>query len=532
VASATAEDLQKLQARIDLLVAERDAAKQSPAEFLRHTKAVDPKTGQEFFFHFDGGWEWQREELESFREHQWILRLKARQLGESWLGIGYCLWKCLTISGTRALCVSTGEDEAAKLINRAWDLWESLPKHLRMDATVIKPTKHRPATRIEWEFPDKKVSHLIAMPSTPKAGHGETATCVFLDEFARHQYAEASWKAFIPVIADGGQMIVVSTANGFGNEFYDLWTQASERGLHSRFLGADRHPGRDDGWFDRMRLTLEPADMAEQYPLNASEAFMGTAGCWFNVDALDHYAKKAREPAERFQFLVDDSGTKATREKRSDGWVRLYDKPDPEREYTIYADVATGKGLDYTDVVVMDLTDMNIAAELHAKIDPDLAAEQMHFLGRMYNTARIAVEMGGGFGEAVVIPLRDGKKGRRPYPKLYRHVQDDRPDYKQNITFGFPITGKTRPLIINALASALRERALPHIPADTLLEMKTFVRHDTNPSPRAADGAHDDRVMALAGALEMYRRYGHHPQDVRSSRKRRKKGYTADYAWA
>ena len=526
VAEAIREQLARMRGEIA-------AASEHPADLLRHTKATDPKTGESFFFHFDEGWEWQRDELDSFRQEQLILRLKARQLGESWLGIGYCLWKCLTMSGTRALCVSTNEVEAVKLINRSWDLWENLPDHLRFDATVIKPTKHRPSTIIEWEFPDKKVSSLLAMPSTPRAGHGETATIVFLDEYARHPYAAESWKAFIPVIADGAQMIIVSTANGFGNEFYDLWANATERGLTSRFLGADLHPGRDDAWFDQMRLVLEPADMAEQYPLNAAEAFMGTAGCWFNVDALDYYTKHLREPKERFNFLVDEkTGMKATREKRSDGWIRLYDKPKEDREYTVYCDVATGRGKDYTDAVVMDLSDRNIAAELHGKIDPDLAAEQLHFLGRWYNTARIAVEMGGGFGEAVVIPLRDGKKGRRPYPKLYRHIQDDRPDFKQNITFGFPITGKTRPLIINALAEAIREKLLPHIPADTILECKTFVRQETNPSPRAAEGANDDRVMALAGALEMFRRYGHHPLDVRRSRKQEKRKYQHDYAWS
>ena len=70
---------------------------------------------------------------------------------------------------------------------------------------------------------------------------------------------------------------------------------------------------------------------------------------------------------------------------------------------------------------MIDLSDMNICAELHGKIDPDLAAEQPHFLGRWYNTARLAVELGGGYGDAIIIPLRDGKKGRKPYPKLYRH---------------------------------------------------------------------------------------------------------------
>ena len=69
------------------------------------------------------------------------------------------------------------------------------------------------------------------MPSSPRAGHGETAGVVFLDEFARHPYAGESWKAFIPVIADGGQLIIVSTANGYGNVFYELWTNADERGI-------------------------------------------------------------------------------------------------------------------------------------------------------------------------------------------------------------------------------------------------------------------------------------------------------------
>jgi hypothetical protein len=523
---------EQIRNRISQLLAEVEAARAHPADLLVHTKAIDPKTGEEFYFHFDEGWEWQREELTSFMDDQILLRLKARQLGESWLGIGYCLWKCLTKPGTRSLCVSINEIEASKLINRAWDLWESLPEHLRFDGKVIKPMKYRPSTRIEWEFPNGEVSALIAMPSTPKAGHGETAAVAFLDEFARHQYASESWKAFIPTIADGGQIIVVSTANGYGNEFYSLWTSAEDRGLNSSFLGADLHPGRDEDWFKRMRLRLSTADMAEQYPLNAAEAFLGTSGCWFSTDALAWYAEHLRECEFHFNFLADEkTGAKAEMVHRKDGMIGVYDKPDKEHEYALYADVATGRGMDFTAAYVIDLSNMNIAAELHGKIDPDLAAEQLHFLGRWYNTARIAIEMGGGFGEPVVIALRDGKRGRRPYPKLYRHVQDDRPDYKQNITYGFPVTSKTRPMLVSGLEMAIREQSLPHIPMQAILECKTFVRMDVLPSPRAAEGCNDDRVMALAGALEMYRRYGHHPKDVRRSRKRERRGYVPEYAW-
>jgi len=251
------------------------------------------------------------------------------------------------------------------------------------------------------------------------------------------------------------------------------------------------------------------------------------------VEALGRYAEKVRTALYRGRFMPDElTGAKATFAKSRDGWITVYDKKEKEKTYVIYADVATGRGKDFTAAVVMDLSDMNIVAELHGKLDPDQTAEQLHFLGRWYNTARIAIEMGGGYGEAVVIPLRDGKSGRRPYPKLYRHVQDDRPDYKQNITYGFPVTSKTRPLIISALERALREHDLPHLPMTAILECKTFVRAETNPSPRAADGTNDDRVMALAGAIEMFRRYGEHPLDVRRSRRREKRHYQPDYAWS
>ena len=84
--------------------------KAHPADWLKHTKAVDPKTGEEFLFDFADGWEWQREELTSYMREQFIMRLKARQLGVSWLGIGYCEWKCLTAPGTRALGDLHGRD--------------------------------------------------------------------------------------------------------------------------------------------------------------------------------------------------------------------------------------------------------------------------------------------------------------------------------------------------------------------------------------------------------------------------------------
>ena len=77
--------------------------------------------------------------------------------------------------------------------------------------------------------------------------------------------------------------------------------------------------------------------------------------------------------------------------------------------------------------------------------------------------------------------------------------------------YGFPINTKTRPQIINQLEQAIREKTLlPAMPAELIMECRTFVRQKTLPSPRAQDGNNDDRVMACALALEMYRQYGTH----------------------
>jgi hypothetical protein len=110
------------EARLAELEGELADAGAHPANWLRHTKAVDPKTGEVFRFTFDEGWEWQRTELDTYLSNQVILRLKARQLGVSWMGIGYSAWRCLTNPGTRALAVSINETESLKLIGRAWAL--------------------------------------------------------------------------------------------------------------------------------------------------------------------------------------------------------------------------------------------------------------------------------------------------------------------------------------------------------------------------------------------------------------------------
>jgi hypothetical protein len=308
---------------------------------------------------------------------------------------------------------------------------------------------------------------------------------------------------------------------------------AEDAGFSARFFPYRLHPERSaPGWRDVApeARALRPWEKLEQYPENEHEAFAGTGGAeFFDPEALFWYRSNAvREPLLRGVFETKAGSPREARfVQRPDGVVRLFERPVPGRDYAIGADVATSRGLDFSAAYVVDLVSRGFVAEVHGRLEPDVFAEQLHFLGRFFNTARIAVEVGGGYGDPVIYALRDGRAGRPAYPKLYRHRQELRGDRREHVSFGFPMGAHTRPAVLAFFGECVRERALPWVTGRLMDEMQTFVRFNpAKPSqggtwPRARSGCHDDCVMAAAVALEMFRQHGSFEFRDRRARRRR-----------
>lgn len=542
----TQRELQALLIALDE-ADEIDKCKEHPAFLLDRVACVDATTGETFSFQLldpTEGWYWQREVLDGWLNHEKSIVLKARQLGITWLAAGYGLWQVLYRPGTKVLIISINEEEAAKVVNRLWDMMMSLPEHLRNGVTVLKPQKgSRPNLHIELRHPSGQISYVTGLPSTKKAGHGETAALVILDEFARHEYARESWKALVPTTSAGGKLIAISTGNGIsvttpngdtsGNFFHSLWASDEESKLYKRFLRWDLHPDRDDNWYSNVAMAItNPSDRAEQFPANELDAFILTGAPFFDIEALAWYMDKGIQEPEFRCLFQRETFDQASLQKSDIGPIRVFEKPKEGHSYALAADVATGRGADYSAAYVLDLADMRICASFHAKMDSDQYAFQLHYLGRWFNTAWLAVEMGGGYGEPVVLSLRDGREGRPAYPKMYLHRQLDRGDQPMAKPYGFPINMKTRVTVIDGLAEALRDRLLPAIELELLRELQTFVYRTTNPSPRAQDGCNDDRVMALGIAIEMFRQRGAAPERDARRAKRVKREYVNPYPWA
>ena len=537
--TAPAARLAQLRLRRIRLQREVALARAHPAHLLEQMSMVDEKTGELFQFHLsnpEDGWFWQREELDRILETQKIIWLKARQLGLTWLCAAYQMADMLLRPGTRHLVFRQKEDYAAEIIARQWQLFSSLPEHLRFGVEVITPARgFQPTLLIELRHPDGRISTIRGMASTERSGHGPTSASVLLDEAARIEKLAGIWTAVNATVGTTGKVFVVSTANGRasaetgeGNFYHLLWLEAEDRGLTARFCGWQKHPDRDQDWYEHSAETqaLDPRARGEQYPSNPAEAFELTDDVYFDRDALNDYSTNhVSQPLERFSFQEETAPDGSKRGKRVDGprnWIEVYAYPTPGHEYAIGADVATGHGTDWSVAYVIDLTSREISAQFRAKLDLDLYATQLHYLGKWYSTAVIGIETATGHGNAVIIPLRDGRAGRPPYPALYRHVLSSRPDRPTAKPYGFPINKATRRHVVEQMEKTIRERLFPHMPARLLAECGSFVKKPDGTSPRAQDGHADDCVLACAITLELHRLYGEHAEAYVPRRQRRK----------
>ena len=545
--------MRALNPDLALQLYQRDVAREHPRYLAPFLKAPDSRSGEVFQFatvledeahelrvpfhgvefprsethEGESSWLWQRDYLNWIIDNPFTVTLKARQLGVSWLWDVAILWDLIFFAGIDDLIYSIKEGDAIEQVNRVWDMYLSLPEHFKEGLNVIKPFGNsRPSTRLEIEHPDGRLSTLEGMPATESAGHSRVARRILFDEGAHQRFARAIWKAVIPAAGDfGGNVGMVSTAKGMGGVgemFYELYTGAGGIDypeVRSTFLPWHKHPRRDRKWYDS--LNLDKASKAEQYPEDEDEAFLLTGSPYFDVESLAFYSREGRvDPLGYARFETYSNNLRSARLKwrgarsTEEGyWIEVYRKPEPDGEYAIGVDTATGKGQDYSVAAVIDLSDGAPVAELRMHADYVEFTRQLHFLGKWYRNAIIAPEDAGGYGSVVIAYLRDGHEGRTPYPRLYRHRNFQDLKNKVKSSYGYPMNLKTRPMVISQLGEWVNKRLFPWVTRRFAIEARTFVKHDTAPSPRHADGKNDDSVLAWGIALVMYHRYGQYQHD-------------------
>lgn len=172
-------------------------------------------------------------------------------------------------------------------------------------------------------------------------------------------------------------------------------------------------------------------------------------------------------------------------------------------QYVIGADVAEGLEIgDFSCAQVLSKKTAEQVAVWHGKCSPEEFASILYELGKFFNWADIAPERNF-HGFAVVTRLKDHLN----YPNLYSEYDvADSVKSSRNSTvkkYGWDTNGKTKPVMIQELASFIRDGHIRLNDTSTIEELITYV-YDKDGRTEAMGGCFDDRVMALAIALQVF----------------------------
>lgn len=456
-------------------------------------------------------WECQANALTQFQKHRLVIMLKTRQLGMSWLACGYALWTIMFTKNAHVYFQSIGQKEVGEQVERIKFIYENLPDWLRM--RVEMGGRKRKENDSLVQFSNGSALHAVA--TTKRAGHGAAPTLYILDEFARNEQDEMTFRAVKPALAARGQVLIISTANGIGNTYHKLWVGATtqKNSFKPIFYPATAHPD-----YTPEFLAREKDDYAgdlvgyfEAYPMTPEEAFMSSSRCPFDTgriqEHLAHISQNKIEP--KIGRLEYDSDGKVVFVESNTGSFFIWKTPlvgqqlpdgtqAAKHRYGIGADVAEGlvKG-DFSVAVVIDDDTGEIVGMYRGKIQPENYAHQLKMLGSYYGNAFIAVEVNVN-SDLIMDDLK------REYAWLYTRERRERIYDVPTLEVGFRTTSSSKPRIITQMRRYFDSREKPlRIYSTTILnEMAVFEEDDRGRLRASGKDNHDDTVMATAIAIE------------------------------
>ncbi len=415
--------------------------------------------------------------------------LKARQMGiTSYIAARYFV-QTIMRPGTLTMLVAHDREAAEEIFRIVHRFWDNLSPEFRTG-----PLKTSHCSARELVFP-RLDSEFTVASADENAGRGRTIQnlhCTEVSRWGREGLeALASLRA---AVVPGGEIVLESTANGAWGQFYDEWQRAEETGYTPHFF---------PWWYERsyeadpgpslLLLTEEETALANEHGLTARQiawrrqqwaqlrglaaqefaedpviCFRASGECAFELEVIEKALETTAEPME----------------SRDNGRLKIWLPPRAGLKYVIGVDPAGGgvRG-DYSCAQVIDRKWGTQCAELHGHYSLKELAKKLIELGEEYNSALLAVERNN-HGHAVLVQLR-----YLDYPDVFMQKGED----------GWNTTAANRPYMIETLAVVMADAPELFRSARLWNECRTFVRQ-VDGSTRAAAGAHDDCVLAMAVA--------------------------------
>ena len=471
------------------------ACSRSPAFFLDHYGHVyDPGARGWVRFRL---WPAQAAALAQLEANRLAVVLKARQLGMSWLTVGFGLWQMLFRPAATVLLFSQRDDEAVNLLTfRLRGMYDRLPPLFQARA-ILRENAH--------EFRLSNGSAALAFPTT--GGRSYTASLAIVDEADHTDDLDGLLNAVKPTIDAGGRLVLLSTVDKSRPESpLKRIYRAALRGENDYtpiFLPWHAHPGRTPEWYAEQARDIQARtggldDLHQEYPATDLEALSPRmVDKFFPAEWLTRSYEPLKVAGDRGQE-ADDAIRDTQYAIRNLPGLTIHVLPDPTHTYVIGADPAEGNPQsDESAAVVLDCANGEQVATLGLRCDPEMFAVHLDRLAKLYGGvnegtydgityrtpygAEILVERNN-HGHAVIMALRQ-------IGAALLRGEDKEP--------GWATTGASKHLLFDQAAKDIREGGL-RLHDETTYWQLTSIDGATLAAP---PGQHDDRAMACVLAL-------------------------------
>ena len=387
----------------------------------------------------------QQELVQSICDNQYTIVLKSRQVGASETVCSYLLCRALTEPGFSACVFSKTATDSG-----------SLGKRIRAQAASIADSGIEFTTESNSELSFKGLGTIYFLPATPRAARGiPSVSVVVLDEAAFLDGAEQIFTAVQPTMAtlgDKGKLIMISTPNGLGNMFSNLWHTAEEWNKFKIHYSDIPIYAKDPKWAEKTKRRSKLTDRAfrQEYELD----FVASDAQIYQPDLVE--------------LACNGECIEA-------GFIG--------REYVMAVDPAAG-GDDFWCSIVMDVTRVpyrvvNVFRMRHKS--SDFCIKQIIEQAEDFAPAKVIIEKNGvGAVVSEVLSMKLAKYMVEPY-------NTNRPNKISNTD----------------RVAYLLEREELMLPRDPFFQELLMFQQMDNGDRRAGEGAHDDSVMALALACSV-----------------------------
>lgn len=420
---------------------------------------------------------YQKRILKALVENRFNVVLASRQIGKTTILTIFALWMVCFTDDYRVLLIANKESTAINIFKRIRLAYEMLPNFLKPGVVEYAKTG----------LVLSNGSSIGISTTTSDAARGESINCLLIDEaaFIPAEFMDDFWESVFPVISSSkkSKIFMLSTPNGVGNLFYNIYTDAvaDTNGWHHERVDWWEVPGRDEKWKE---MTAKALGSTEAFEQEYGNQFRAAGENALDKDQLDVMEKNALEP-----ILQDDEGT-----------YKIYKDRQDYHFYTIGVDVGEGIGRANSTIQVVDITDLTnieqVAVYANNKLDPFNFAGKLLEIAREWGSPPLLIERNN-CGAQVI----DALVHTHHYESIIKYTpsmgQFTEKIDKENRLGVFAHTNSKFNSMANFRYWMNVLRCVKINDKQTLSEFKTYVRHANGVWKKQSDNYLDDRVEAL-----------------------------------